>query len=189
MGRAYCQQHGLQAIVGPGATSQLGTPSSLPPSLNCSPDSPLTSDQNAPGMAVPLRGLTRLCWVGPGRAVPHRAWTRQTRFLRGQMGCGGPRRARWQGGPQLLCPRYAHMLTPYMNSVPAVIAKASAIHNPIIYAITHPKYRCGPSPGHGPSPQAHPHGHGGPEAVNGGRGRPSFLSLVYTGPLAAGSSQ
>ncbi len=28
-----------------------------------------------------------------------------------------------------------------MNSVPAVIAKASAIHNPIIYAITHPKYR------------------------------------------------
>lgn len=33
------------------------------------------------------------------------------------------------------------MLTPYMNSVPAVIAKASAIHNPIVYAITHPKYR------------------------------------------------
>ncbi|XP_068114694.1 melanopsin isoform X2 [Hyperolius riggenbachi] len=36
---------------------------------------------------------------------------------------------------------YSNMLTPYMNSVPAVIAKASAIHNPIIYAITHPKYR------------------------------------------------
>ncbi|XP_072280367.1 melanopsin isoform X1 [Pyxicephalus adspersus] len=36
---------------------------------------------------------------------------------------------------------YSSMLTPYMNSVPAVIAKASAIHNPIIYAITHPKYR------------------------------------------------
>ncbi|XP_036317160.1 melanopsin [Pipistrellus kuhlii] len=36
---------------------------------------------------------------------------------------------------------YAHVLTPYMNSVPAIIAKASAIHNPIIYAITHPKYR------------------------------------------------
>lgn len=36
------------------------------------------------------------------------------------------------------------MLTPYMNSIPAVIAKASAIHNPIIYAITHPKYRYGP---------------------------------------------
>nr|XP_033506049.1 melanopsin-like [Epinephelus lanceolatus] len=35
---------------------------------------------------------------------------------------------------------YTHLLTPYMNSVPAVIAKASAIHNPIIYAITHPKY-------------------------------------------------
>ncbi|KAI9546884.1 Melanopsin-A [Dissostichus eleginoides] len=36
---------------------------------------------------------------------------------------------------------HADMLTPYMHSVPAVIAKASAIHNPIIYAITHPKYR------------------------------------------------
>lgn len=48
------------------------------------------------------------------------------------------------GRPQLLCPRYAHVLTPYMNSVPAIIAKASAIHNPIIYAITHPKYRCSP---------------------------------------------
>lgn len=36
---------------------------------------------------------------------------------------------------------YADVLTPYMNSIPAVIAKASAIHNPIIYAITHPKYR------------------------------------------------
>ncbi|XP_038816797.1 melanopsin-A-like [Salvelinus namaycush] len=36
---------------------------------------------------------------------------------------------------------YTDFLTPYMNSVPAVIAKASAIHNPIIYAITHPKYR------------------------------------------------
>uniref|UniRef100_A0A8C3WZ05 Melanopsin n=1 Tax=Catagonus wagneri TaxID=51154 RepID=A0A8C3WZ05_9CETA len=36
---------------------------------------------------------------------------------------------------------YAHVLTPYVNSVPAVIAKASAIYNPIIYAITHPKYR------------------------------------------------
>ncbi|KAJ7987789.1 hypothetical protein DPEC_G00330150 [Dallia pectoralis] len=36
---------------------------------------------------------------------------------------------------------YADLLTPYMNSVPAAIAKASAVHNPIIYAITHPKYR------------------------------------------------
>ncbi|XP_055006540.1 melanopsin-A-like [Boleophthalmus pectinirostris] len=36
---------------------------------------------------------------------------------------------------------YADLLSPYMNSIPAVIAKASAIHNPIIYAITHPKYR------------------------------------------------
>lgn len=62
-----------------------------------------------------------------------------------------------QGGPagstpQLLCPRYAHVLTPYVNSVPAVIAKASAIHNPIIYAITHPKYRCDPLAG--PSPRS-----------------------------------
>lgn len=61
-------------------------------------------------------------------------------------------------GPYLLCPRYAHLLTPYMSSVPAVIAKASAIHNPIIYAIIHPKYRCGPSPGlQGPT-----YGHGRP---------------------------
>ncbi|KAM6330332.1 melanopsin [Podargus strigoides] len=36
---------------------------------------------------------------------------------------------------------YSHILTPFMNSIPAVIAKASVIHNPIIYAITHPKYR------------------------------------------------
>uniref|UniRef100_K7FPC1 Opsin 4 n=1 Tax=Pelodiscus sinensis TaxID=13735 RepID=K7FPC1_PELSI len=36
---------------------------------------------------------------------------------------------------------YSHLLTPFMNTIPAVIAKASAIHNPIIYAITHPKYR------------------------------------------------
>ncbi|NXU53961.1 OPN4A protein, partial [Turnix velox] len=36
---------------------------------------------------------------------------------------------------------YSHLLTPFMNSIPAVIAKASVIHNPIIYAITHPKYR------------------------------------------------
>uniref|UniRef100_A0A8C8RPI2 Opsin 4 n=1 Tax=Pelusios castaneus TaxID=367368 RepID=A0A8C8RPI2_9SAUR len=36
---------------------------------------------------------------------------------------------------------YSHLLTPFMNTVPAMIAKASAIHNPIIYAITHPKYR------------------------------------------------
>ncbi|KAM9380116.1 LOW QUALITY PROTEIN: melanopsin [Phaethornis superciliosus] len=36
---------------------------------------------------------------------------------------------------------YSHVLTPFMNSIPAVIAKASVIHNPIIYAISHPKYR------------------------------------------------
>ncbi|XP_068875262.1 melanopsin isoform X6 [Aphelocoma coerulescens] len=36
---------------------------------------------------------------------------------------------------------YSHVLTPFTHSIPAVIAKASVIHNPIIYAITHPKYR------------------------------------------------
>ncbi|KAH0615850.1 hypothetical protein JD844_026435 [Phrynosoma platyrhinos] len=36
---------------------------------------------------------------------------------------------------------YARTLTPYSKSVPAVIAKASAIYNPIIYAIIHPRYR------------------------------------------------
>ncbi|NXU72439.1 OPN4A protein, partial [Oreotrochilus melanogaster] len=36
---------------------------------------------------------------------------------------------------------YSHVLTPFMNSIPAVIAKASVIHNPIIYALSHPKYR------------------------------------------------
>ncbi|XP_065547841.1 melanopsin-like isoform X1 [Lathamus discolor] len=35
----------------------------------------------------------------------------------------------------------ANTLTPYSKSVPAVIAKASAIYNPIIYAIIHPRYR------------------------------------------------
>uniref|UniRef100_A0A8D3DDP7 G-protein coupled receptors family 1 profile domain-containing protein n=1 Tax=Scophthalmus maximus TaxID=52904 RepID=A0A8D3DDP7_SCOMX len=33
----------------------------------------------------------------------------------------------------------AHQLTPNRNSIPAIISKASAIFNPIIYAITHPK--------------------------------------------------
>ncbi|XP_075057734.1 melanopsin-B-like [Mixophyes fleayi] len=32
-------------------------------------------------------------------------------------------------------------LTPYSKTVPAVLAKASAIYNPIIYGIIHPKYR------------------------------------------------
>ena len=63
------------------------------------------------------------------------------------MGGGVSREGQLAGEPQLLCPRYAHILTPYMNSVPAVIAKASAIYNPIIYAITHPKYRWDPPPG------------------------------------------
>nr|XP_028584287.1 melanopsin [Podarcis muralis] len=36
---------------------------------------------------------------------------------------------------------YSHVLTPLMNTIPAVIAKASSIYNPIVYAIAHPKYR------------------------------------------------
>ncbi|KAL2091751.1 hypothetical protein ACEWY4_011549 [Coilia grayii] len=36
---------------------------------------------------------------------------------------------------------YAHKLSPYSKTVPAVIAKASTIYNPIIYAIIHTKYR------------------------------------------------
>ncbi|KAM3937952.1 melanopsin-B-like isoform 3-T3 [Leptodactylus fuscus] len=36
---------------------------------------------------------------------------------------------------------YGKSLTPYTKTVPAVIAKASAIYNPIIYGIIHPKYR------------------------------------------------
>lgn len=37
--------------------------------------------------------------------------------------------------------RYSHVLTPYSKAVPAVIAKASAIYNPFIYAIIRSKYR------------------------------------------------
>ncbi|KAK7895213.1 hypothetical protein WMY93_020538 [Mugilogobius chulae] len=36
---------------------------------------------------------------------------------------------------------YAAILNPYSKAVPAVIAKASAIYNPFIYAIIHSKYR------------------------------------------------
>ncbi|XP_031133836.1 opsin 4xa isoform X1 [Sander lucioperca] len=36
---------------------------------------------------------------------------------------------------------YGSILNPYSRAVPAVIAKASAIYNPIIYAIIHSKYR------------------------------------------------
>ncbi|KAJ8408627.1 hypothetical protein AAFF_G00252620 [Aldrovandia affinis] len=36
---------------------------------------------------------------------------------------------------------YGNILTPYSKAVPAVIAKASAIYNPFIYAIIHSKYR------------------------------------------------
>lgn len=41
----------------------------------------------------------------------------------------------------LFCFSRGNSLTPYSKSVPAVIAKASAIYNPIIYAIIHPRYR------------------------------------------------
>lgn len=83
-------------------------------------------------------------------------------------------------GPHLLCPRYAHVLTPYMSSVPAVIAKASAIHNPIIYAITHPKYRCGSFPEPQPWPlRAWP--------ADGGRGH-HLSCLLYVCRMGATSS-
>ncbi|XP_047448803.1 opsin 4xb isoform X2 [Mugil cephalus] len=36
---------------------------------------------------------------------------------------------------------HSNILSPYSKAVPAVIAKASAIYNPIIYAIIHNKYR------------------------------------------------
>ncbi|XP_029296068.1 opsin 4xb [Cottoperca gobio] len=36
---------------------------------------------------------------------------------------------------------HADILSPYSKAVPAIIAKASAIYNPIIYAIIHNKYR------------------------------------------------
>ncbi|KAM7416826.1 hypothetical protein PAMA_018746 [Pampus argenteus] len=36
---------------------------------------------------------------------------------------------------------YANILSPYSKAVPAIIAKASAIYNPFIYAIIHTKYR------------------------------------------------
>ncbi|XP_028317937.1 opsin 4xa isoform X1 [Gouania willdenowi] len=36
---------------------------------------------------------------------------------------------------------YGNILNPYSKAVPAVIAKASAIYNPFIYAIIHSKYR------------------------------------------------
>ncbi|XP_039634866.1 opsin 4xa isoform X1 [Perca fluviatilis] len=36
---------------------------------------------------------------------------------------------------------YGRILSPYSKAVPAVIAKASTIYNPIIYAIIHSKYR------------------------------------------------
>lgn len=37
--------------------------------------------------------------------------------------------------------RHANILSPYSKAVPAIIAKASTIYNPFIYAIIHNKYR------------------------------------------------
>ncbi|XP_078579063.1 LOW QUALITY PROTEIN: melanopsin-like [Branchiostoma floridae x Branchiostoma japonicum] len=36
---------------------------------------------------------------------------------------------------------YQDLVTPYLQSIPAVFAKSSAVYNPIVYAITHPKFR------------------------------------------------
>lgn len=40
-----------------------------------------------------------------------------------------------------LSSRHASILSPYSKTVPAIIAKASTIYNPFIYAIIHNKYR------------------------------------------------
>lgn len=159
--RVYCWQHRLQGTV-----NCPPRPAQLPPRHPLTAlRVPLTSDQNSPWHCSPTPGTdwAQLVWAGLGCARG-RAWPRGRRSLRGWVGGESPGRS-VAGRPQLLCPRYAHVLTPYMNSVPAIIAKASAIHNPIIYAITHPKYRCSPGS------QAHPHGHGGPAKGV------SFLSL------------
>nr|AKS48308.1 rhabdomeric opsin 2 [Platynereis dumerilii] len=36
---------------------------------------------------------------------------------------------------------YRHIMTPYVCQIPSVFAKASAIWNPFVYSISHPKYR------------------------------------------------
>ncbi|KAI8521517.1 Melanopsin [Branchiostoma belcheri] len=36
---------------------------------------------------------------------------------------------------------YQDLVTPYLQSIPAMFAKSSAVYNPIVYAITHPKFR------------------------------------------------
>jgi r-opsin len=33
------------------------------------------------------------------------------------------------------------LVTPYSTEIPVLVAKASAIWNPIVYALTHPRYR------------------------------------------------
>ncbi|XP_076442275.1 rhodopsin-like [Babylonia areolata] len=35
----------------------------------------------------------------------------------------------------------AHYVTPYVSELPVMFAKASAMHNPIIYALSHPRFR------------------------------------------------
>ena len=39
-----------------------------------------------------------------------------------------------QFGPQ-------ELVTPYVSELPVMFAKASAMHNPLIYALSHPKFR------------------------------------------------
>jgi hypothetical protein len=34
-----------------------------------------------------------------------------------------------------------NLVTPYSTEIPVIVAKASAIWNPIVYALTHPRYR------------------------------------------------
>lgn len=35
----------------------------------------------------------------------------------------------------------AELVTPYVSEIPVMFAKASAMHNPVIYALSHPRFR------------------------------------------------
>ncbi|TWW82301.1 Melanopsin-A Mammalian-like melanopsin [Takifugu flavidus] len=75
---------------------------------------------------------------GEGEVEERRGEEEERRERRGEERRGGTEHRNTH--KNTLYDGYAELLTPYMNSVPAVIAKSSAIYNPIVYAITHPKY-------------------------------------------------
>ena len=41
----------------------------------------------------------------------------------------------------MIYPHSAKIITPYLSEIPVMFAKASASYNPLIYALSHPKYR------------------------------------------------